>query len=223
MNTMELLQKIFEVCIIPLLGVLTTYLVVFIRNKTDQLKKETDNELYQKYMEMLSETITNRVIATNQTYVEALKNKNRDRARFFMRQGKMYEEQIKSSDGQLQMIETQITQIENAQNQKDVFTVLKEGNAALKKLQEEVNVEKMQEIADDLDDLKDKNDELTQFFKDRGIQENEEELDDDLNKLIESVQKEDAKIDLPSANKENLEGNEEVSNKVQNKKKLVEA
>ena len=154
---------------------------------------------------------------------EALKNKNRDRARFFMRQGKMYEEQIKSSDGQLQMIETQITQIENAQNQKDVFTVLKEGNAALKKLQEEVNVEKMQEIADDLDDLKDKNDELTQFFKDRGIQENEEELDDDLNKLIESVQKEDAKIDLPSANKENLEGNEEVSNKVQNKKKLVEA
>ena len=149
---------------------------------------------------------------------EALKNKNRDRARFFMRQGKMYEEQIKSSDGQLQMIETQITQIESAQNQKDVFTVLKEGNAALKKLQEEVNVEKMQEIADDLDDLKDKNDELTQFFKDRGIQENEEELDDDLNKLIESVQKEDAKIDLPSANKENLEGNEEVSNKVQNKK-----
>ena len=154
---------------------------------------------------------------------EALKNKNRDRARFFMRQGKMYEEQIKSSDGQLQMIETQITQIENAQNQKDVFTVLKEGNDVLKKLQEEVNVEKMQEVADDLDDLKEKNDELTQFFKDRGIEENEEELDDDLNKLIESVQKEDAKIDLPSANKENLEGNEEVSNKVQNKKVLVEA
>lgn len=76
MNTMEMLQQIFQVCIIPLLGVLTTYLVMFIRNKTDQLKKETDNELYQKYMEMLSETITNCVIATNQTYVEALKNKN---------------------------------------------------------------------------------------------------------------------------------------------------
>ena len=154
---------------------------------------------------------------------EALKNKNRDRARFFMRQGKMYEEQIKSSDGQLQMIETQITQIENAQNQKDVFTVLKEGNAVLKKLQEEVNVEKMQEIADDLDDLKEKNDELTQFFKDRGIEENEQELDDDLNKLIASVQNEDAKIDLPAANKENLEENEEVSNKEKNKKVLVEA
>ena len=76
MNTMELLQKIFEVCIIPLLGVLTTYLVVFIKNKIEALKKESDNELYQKYMDMLSETIVRCVIATNQTYVEALKNKD---------------------------------------------------------------------------------------------------------------------------------------------------
>jgi len=76
MDTMALLQQIFQVCIIPLLGVLTTYLVMFIRNKTEMLKKETDNELYQKYMDMLSETIVNCVIATNQTYVEALKNKN---------------------------------------------------------------------------------------------------------------------------------------------------
>ena len=74
--TMEMLQQIFQVCIIPLLGVLTTYLVVYIKNKTDQLKKTTDNELYQKYMQLLSETITNCVIATNQTYVESLKNKN---------------------------------------------------------------------------------------------------------------------------------------------------
>ena len=74
--TMEMLQQIFNICIIPLLGVLTTYLVLFIKKKTEQLKQETDNELYQKYMDMLSETIVNCVIATNQTYVEALKNKN---------------------------------------------------------------------------------------------------------------------------------------------------
>ena len=76
MDTMAMLQQIFQVCIIPLLGVLTTYLVMFIKNKTDELKKTTDNELYIKYMNMLSETITNCVIATNQTYVEALKDKN---------------------------------------------------------------------------------------------------------------------------------------------------
>lgn len=76
MNTMEMLQQIFQVCIIPLLGVLTTYLVMFIKNKSAALQEQTDNELYKKYIALLDETITKCVIATNQTYVEALKDKN---------------------------------------------------------------------------------------------------------------------------------------------------
>lgn len=76
MDYMEMLQKIFEVCIIPLLGVLTTYLVIFIKQKSKELQETTDNELYKKYIELLQDTIIRCVIATNQTYVEALKNKN---------------------------------------------------------------------------------------------------------------------------------------------------
>jgi len=76
MNTMEMLQKIFEVCIIPLLGILTTYLVMFIKKKSKELEETADNELYKKYIELLQDTIVRCVIATNQTYVEALKNKN---------------------------------------------------------------------------------------------------------------------------------------------------
>lgn len=76
MNWMEMLQKIFEICIIPLLGILTTYLVMFIQKKTKELQETTDNELYKKYIGMLQDTIVRCVIATNQTYVEALKNKN---------------------------------------------------------------------------------------------------------------------------------------------------
>ena len=76
MNWLEMLQKIFEVCIIPLLGVLTTYLVMFIKNKSAALQEQTDNELYKKYIALLDETITKCVIATNQTYVESLKDKN---------------------------------------------------------------------------------------------------------------------------------------------------
>ena len=138
---------------------------------------------------------------------EALQNKNKDRARLYMRQSKMYQEQIKTAEGQLEMIENQITQIESAQNKKDVFNILKQGNDVLKKLQEEVNVEKLQEISDDMNDLKEQNDEITQFFKERGIEEDEGEIDDELNKLINSVQQEDAKIDLPQANKEIIEEN----------------
>lgn len=76
MNWMNLLQQIFEVCIIPLLGILTTYFIVFIKNKSNELKEVTDNELYKKYIDLLQDTIVRCVIATNQTYVENLKNKN---------------------------------------------------------------------------------------------------------------------------------------------------
>ena len=76
MDWMKMLQEIFQVCIIPLLGVLTAYLVAFIKNKSKALQEQSDNELYKKYIALLDETIVKCVIATNQTYVEALKNKN---------------------------------------------------------------------------------------------------------------------------------------------------
>ena len=153
---------------------------------------------------------------------EALKNKNRDRAKLYMRQSKMYQEQIKASEGKLEMIETQISQIETAQNQLDVFNVLKQGNNILKKLQEEVNVEKIQEIADDLNELKEQNDEITQFFKEKGIEENDEEIDNELDKLIDSVQKEEGKIDLPVANKEKIEENDNIEINEEKEKKNIE-
>ena len=77
MDWMELLQKIFEVCIIPLLGVLTAFLIVFISKKAQELKAKTNNELYNKYIDMLEQTIINCVIATNQTYVDALKREGK--------------------------------------------------------------------------------------------------------------------------------------------------
>lgn len=76
MSYIELLQQIFQVCIIPLLGVLTAYAVALIKKKTEELKVKTDNELYSKYMDMLRDTVVDCVVATNQTYVDALKDKN---------------------------------------------------------------------------------------------------------------------------------------------------
>ena len=69
----ELIKQIFEVCLFPLLGVLTTFLILFINKKSKELQAQTDNELYAKYIDMLEKTVINCVIATNQTYVNALK------------------------------------------------------------------------------------------------------------------------------------------------------
>ena len=73
---MEKLQQIFELCVIPLLGVLTTYLVKLIRKKNKELDEKVSNNISRKYIDMLADTITNCVVSTNQTYVDALKEAN---------------------------------------------------------------------------------------------------------------------------------------------------
>ena len=73
---MPMLQEIFKVCIVPLLGILTTYFVIFVIAKAKELAEKSDNEVTAKYINMLTQTITDCVIATNQTYVEALKDKD---------------------------------------------------------------------------------------------------------------------------------------------------
>lgn len=76
MEQTTLLTNIIELCLLPLLGLLTTYLVILIKNKTKQITDKTNNDLADKYINMLSDTIQTCVIATNQTYVEALKKDN---------------------------------------------------------------------------------------------------------------------------------------------------
>lgn len=73
----EMIAQIFEVCIIPLLGVLTAYFIKWVNAKANEANAKSDNELHTKYVGMLNETITDCVIATTQTYVTALKNEGK--------------------------------------------------------------------------------------------------------------------------------------------------
>ena len=74
MDWMEILYQIFELCVLPLLGILTFYVVQLIKVKAAEFAAKSENELLDKYILMLSETISDCVIATNQTYVESLKS-----------------------------------------------------------------------------------------------------------------------------------------------------
>lgn len=77
MDTIELISKIFEVCIVPLLGILTAFVVQLIRKKMGEMADKQESELAQKYLNMLTDTITNCVIAVNQTYVDTLKKQGK--------------------------------------------------------------------------------------------------------------------------------------------------
>lgn len=74
---MQLVAQIFEICIIPILGVLTTFLISWINSKKEALKQQTNSETIRKYIDMLDNTITDCVIAMNQTYVNSLKQQGK--------------------------------------------------------------------------------------------------------------------------------------------------
>lgn len=75
--TMELITQIFEVCIIPLLGILTTFFIKLVNTKIQEISNSNRNEMEKKYLEMLNDTITNCVMATTQTYVDSLKKEGK--------------------------------------------------------------------------------------------------------------------------------------------------
>jgi hypothetical protein len=77
MDWMNILSQIFEIVIFPLLGIGTAYLIILIKAKIQELKQKKDDELYRKYLTMLENTIIDCVLATTQTYVEALKNEGK--------------------------------------------------------------------------------------------------------------------------------------------------
>lgn len=77
MEWTELLADIFQICILPLLGVLTTFFVKWVNMKSAEIQTNVDDATLKKYMDMLTQTISDCVIATNQTYVESLKQQGK--------------------------------------------------------------------------------------------------------------------------------------------------
>lgn len=69
----ELVPMLFQICLFPLLGILTKYVIALINEKIGAITEEKNDVLFTKYMTMLQETITDCVLATNQTYVDSLK------------------------------------------------------------------------------------------------------------------------------------------------------
>ena len=62
----ELLTQIFEVCILPLLGILTTFFVKWVNARIREISDNRKNENEKKYLDMLNKTISECVIAKTQ-------------------------------------------------------------------------------------------------------------------------------------------------------------
>jgi charged multivesicular body protein 6 len=172
----------------------------------DKIKKELKNLDHKR--------LKNREIAKKE-----LKSGNKEKAKIYLNRSKLIEKRTEVYSGQLTMIEEQITSIQNLQMQKDAIKVLQQGNEILKKMNEEVNINKWEEIKDNMQSLKEDQDEINNLIKGYGIDQNkfDEEIDEELNKMIKaSNAEENTEFNLPDLKvKENIvekkvEKNEEI-------------
>lgn len=76
MDWIQVLQEIFNLVLIPLLGIIAKYFIQFVSIKIEEIKVKQTNAEAIKYLDQIDKAVTNCVIATNQTYVESMKNKN---------------------------------------------------------------------------------------------------------------------------------------------------
>ena len=72
-ETLNIIRVIFEIAIVPLLGILVPYFIKWLQAKSAEIQAKVDNDTADKYIQMITDTVVNCVIATNQTYVESLK------------------------------------------------------------------------------------------------------------------------------------------------------
>lgn len=76
MNWLEIANEVCQTLLPLVLTALSAILIVYINKKIEEGKKKSDSEIADKYLTMLQDTIEDAVLATTQTYVEALKNQN---------------------------------------------------------------------------------------------------------------------------------------------------
>ena len=73
MDLVTIIPLVFQMCILPLLAILTKYIVSWIEIKIGELTEQKNDAQFTKYMTLLQDTVISCVIATNQTYVDTLK------------------------------------------------------------------------------------------------------------------------------------------------------
>ena len=157
---------------------------------------------------------------------ELLRKKQKERAKLYLKQCKLFNEQSKVADGQLQMINEQIVNIESTSNMRECMDCLNQGKSVLKNLQKGVDIEHWENIRDDMEELKERDREIKDFFKERGIDEEEyeAECEDELNKLLKEMQG-DNEINLPEVPKNEIKEDKnpikEKKVKVKSKNKVV--
>lgn len=191
-------------------------------SETDQamMKCKQCRDNIKVYIKRLEKTAANK----REKAKEVLKNKDKDRAKIYLKQSKFHSEQIKVASKQLEMVEEQISSIETASQLSEVMKVLKNGNEVLKKIQDEIKVEKWEAISEDMNEIKEQQDEIGEFLKQYNV--DQTEYDNNVNAELEKLEKDlglESKDNLkfPEAVKTDVNKKEEIKQEIKKEKKVA--
>lgn len=199
------------------------------KNKSKNINDLDQNEKVLLECKMCRDKIKNYIkkcettaLKKRQKAKELLKNKQKDRAKVYLNQSKFHLTQAKVGDGQLKLIEDQINELQKATQLNEIRKVLENGNKVLKQLQSEINIEKWQEIKEDMEGLKEQQDEIGEFLRNNNI--NEDEYEKDVQEEFEKLQKDlENDLNLPEVPKNKVNVQKEKENVNNNKKIVLEA
>ena len=170
------------------------------QDKVQQTQLDLEEKI--KQQELKIENIEKKANNLQEQAKAKLRAGDKGGAKRLLAQKKKYVEQMKQIEGAMAMMEEQRMMLENAQNTVDIVTTIKNTNQVVKGATKGVSVEDLEDLRGEMEDMKATQDELNDFFKDYAAQ-NNEDVEEELDKLEEEMAKEDVGA-MPVSNKENL-------------------
>ena len=125
---------------------------------TDLTSKITDLEEKINYIETKKNNL-------NEQAKTKLKAGDKNGARQALAKKKKYDEQIKQFDGAIMMMEEQKMMLESADSMRSIMESLKKASDAVSEAQKGMSVEDLDKLRDKMEDLKDNQKEMAQFFE----------------------------------------------------------
>lgn len=158
-----------------------------------QLKRQRDKiKEYQRKLQIV-------IDRQSELAREAVKNKQPERAKFYLRSKKQQQSTIIKTCDQLDNLENLIGTIEFKLIEKDVIYGLQEGNKVLTKLNNEMSVEKIEKILDQVEEEKLTVDEISNALgMGSGLTKVEEtEVDDEFESMVQELHRKEPSIVMP--------------------------
>ncbi len=69
----EIFYEIITLAIVPIIGIVTKFVIKFLKSKVDELEVRIQNETLNRYTAMAEDAIETAVVSVNQTFVETIK------------------------------------------------------------------------------------------------------------------------------------------------------